>query len=107
MRGRNRRHGWVGVQPTSTVCRTGSGDVCDPDEFCPGVPVGSSLSDATVDLSVEDLASLGDAEQTARIAAVRDELAVSRSLEKGPAFRARLLTRGAQKHVLVISLPAL
>jgi hypothetical protein len=33
------------VQPSTTLCRAGSGDLCDPDEFCPGVATGTCAAD--------------------------------------------------------------
>jgi len=33
------------VAPSTTVCRTGSGDLCDPDETCRGVPGGACAAD--------------------------------------------------------------
>jgi hypothetical protein len=32
-------------EPGTTVCNTGSGDLCDPDEFCPGAADGACPSD--------------------------------------------------------------
>jgi hypothetical protein len=35
-------------QPGTAVCRPGSGDSCDPDETCPGVPAGTCAADVVL-----------------------------------------------------------